>query len=145
MTCGRNPLGLVDVLQADRDTVHWPAGTPRGNLGFGRASRSERLVAEHADEGVELAVELINARQTALYELHGGELALGDQRASLGDRQEIGDHCQSSRAVKEARTRVVVSRRFAWIAASSRSSGGGKICAGSAAIVRLRRRRAAIS
>src|SRR6516165_6120815 len=145
MTRGRNPLGLVDVLQADRDTMQGPAPAPRHDLGFRLASRRERLVAEHTNEGVELAVEPLDACQAALRELHRREVALGDQRASLCNCQEIRDHRHSSRAVKEPRTRLVVSRRSAWITALGGSPGGGKICAGSAAIVRLRRRRAAIS
>src|SRR4029077_15592082 len=145
MPSGRDTLGFVDVLQTDRDAMKRPAPSAGGNLGLVRARCGERLVAEHADEGVELAVELLDAGQATLHELHRREFALGDQRTGLRDRQEIRDHCQSSSALKEARTRVVVSRRSAWIAASSGSPGGGKIWAGSASIVRLRRNRVAIS
>jgi len=95
MPCGRNAFGLIDVLQADRDAVQRPAQTPCDNLGLGRASRRERLVGEDTDERVELAVEPLDARQAALYELDRGELALGDKRTSFGDGQEIRDHCHS--------------------------------------------------
>ena len=44
LPCGRNALGLVDVLQADRDAVQRSAQTPGDNLGLGRASRRKRLV-----------------------------------------------------------------------------------------------------
>src|SRR5208283_1605150 len=115
----RNAFGLIDVLQPDRDAVQRPTPAPSHDLGFGRARSRERYVGEHPDKAIELAVEPIDARQAALHQIDGRELAAADQRAGFGDRQKIRHH--------------------------NHSPGGGKIWAGSAAISRFFRTRAAIS
>jgi hypothetical protein len=78
MPGGRHTLGLVDVLQADRDAVQRSAPTPGHDLRLGRSCRGKSGLAEHPDKAVELAVEPLDASETALYEFDRGELALAD-------------------------------------------------------------------
>src|SRR5260370_14344889 len=64
----RHTLGLVDILQANRNAVQRSAPMPGHDLGLGRAGRVERRLAEHADKAVELAVEPLDAGEAALTE-----------------------------------------------------------------------------
>ena len=65
----RHALGVVDVLEADRDAVQRPAGTAAHDRGLGGARRSERAVAVEMEEGVQGAVELGDAVEAGLRQL----------------------------------------------------------------------------
>src|SRR5215471_21336656 len=106
MPGSRHTPGLVDVLEADRDTVHRSPVVSRHNLRFCRARSGERLIAEQPDKAVELAVDLLDAREAAFNKLHWREFALADQRARLRDSQEFGDHAFTPPAAAGRRARV---------------------------------------
>src|SRR5260370_4403641 len=92
MPGGRHALGLVDILEADRDAVQRATVVAAYDLGLGAPSRSEGGLSQRPDKAVELVVETLDARESTLGELDRRQLALAHQRGGLGDRQEVGDH-----------------------------------------------------
>jgi len=66
----RDPRGLVQILQSDRDTVQWPAVMAGGYLGLGGAGLGECLLCQNADETVEAAVKPRDAVDPALYQFN---------------------------------------------------------------------------
>jgi hypothetical protein len=67
----RDPRGLVDVLQSDRDAVQGPTVAVGRDLGLCGARIGARLLRQHADEAVEAAVEPCDAIEPALHKLNG--------------------------------------------------------------------------
>ena len=63
MARGRQAGDIDDVLDADRHAVQRPSHTARGDLGLGRACGVHRGIGIQPDEGVQLRIEPLDARQ----------------------------------------------------------------------------------
>src|SRR5262249_11041551 len=99
----RDPGGFVDVLEAERDAVQGAAVFTGVDLALGGAGFDARAVGEDANEAVQFAVELLDARETAVDEFDGREFALLDQLRRFGDRQIIRDHRSALRELDDMR------------------------------------------
>ena len=63
MARGRQAGDIDDVLDADRHAVQRPAHAARGDLGLGGARGVHRGIGVQPDEGVQLRIEPLDARQ----------------------------------------------------------------------------------
>jgi len=89
---GADALGLVDVLEADRDAVQRTARAPGRDLGICGARRRQRSVGQHQHIGMQFAVERGDARQIGLGQRERRQGAIGDRAACLGERELCGVH-----------------------------------------------------
>jgi hypothetical protein len=78
-------LGEDHVFVGDRDAVEWSAVLAALDFSLGGAGFSERRLGEDGDEGVDLAVELVDALEAGPCQLDGRELAGSKARRHVGD------------------------------------------------------------
>lgn len=115
---GADVLGLENILQVVGNTVHRPAWTAPHDLGLRRARLGDSALAGQGDEAVELRIRGVDAGEAGIEQLHGRDLAGRDQPRGLGQGEHLhGAHSSAKRA-------------------------GSNTWAGSAAIGRLRGKRA---
>src|SRR6185312_9734328 len=86
----RQPLDIDDVLERVRDAVEGAAPASGGDLGLGLPRHLERPLGQRADEGIEAAVEAIDACEQRRRQLDWRELPRADQRACFGDAEKSG-------------------------------------------------------
>ena len=78
---------VVDILEGERNAVQRPAQIAVHDLGLGGAGSRHGDVRRARDEGIQLRVERLGARQQALGVLDRRQLADRDQVGGLGQRQ----------------------------------------------------------
>ena len=79
---------VVEVLDRDGEAVQRAAVDAAGDLLLGHAGAVVKLVlAVDVDEGVELRLDVLKARDDDAHQLDGGETAALDEARRLGDRQ----------------------------------------------------------
>jgi len=84
------PGRVEDILQGVGDAVHRPEVLPPRQRGVGLARLGQRRLALDPDEGLDRAVEGIDARQGIAREGFGGELSGAQGAPHPGDRQIVG-------------------------------------------------------
>src|SRR5262252_4631751 len=89
MPGGEDALGVVDVLEGEGDAVERTPRLAPGEIHLGLSRLTARQLEGARDESRGLPVELLYALDQALHELHGRELARGDQAGELSDRQIV--------------------------------------------------------
>src|SRR5690242_3590621 len=91
---GEDAVGVVDVLEPEGDAVQRPARSPRGDLGLGLPGLAPGEVEGGGDEGAELRVVLLHARDQRVHQLDWREGPRRDPPGELGDREvvEVGGH-----------------------------------------------------
>src|SRR5215467_3193038 len=86
---GKDALSVVDVLEGEGNAVERAPRLAPGEIHLGLSRLTARQLEGARDESRGLPVELLDALDQALHELHGRELARGDQAGELSDRQVV--------------------------------------------------------
>jgi hypothetical protein len=92
MAGGQNALGLDDVLEGIRNTVHRAAAGARHQLALGRLRLGQRRLLGQPQKTVQLLVMRGDAREERLRHLDRRQLPPGIQSMQLGDRQKRDIH-----------------------------------------------------
>src|SRR5262249_6346033 len=89
---------VVEVLQAERDAVHWAAVAAARDFRLGGARLAERQLGRHGDEGVDARIERFDATEQRLGQLDRRELARRNEPRRLGDGEEMQfvRHCANT-------------------------------------------------
>ncbi len=87
----RQPLGVVDVLEAVRNTMQRPARAARHDLGLGTLRLGQRGFGRQGDEGVELRLRLLDAGERIAHQLDRRDLLARDPAGRFGDRRNHHD------------------------------------------------------
>ena len=88
----QHALGLVDVLQPDRNAMQRAAIEPLAHLHVGLLGGEPRAIGGEGDEARDLVIDGCDAREESLGERRRGDLAARHQAAGLGDaeRRQLG-------------------------------------------------------
>ncbi len=92
----RDPLGIDDVLEADRDAMQRALRAARHDRRFGGARLGQRAFLGQVDKDIEPIVERMHAVETGAGQFDRGELPGGDQPRRLSDGRDRGGHAKSS-------------------------------------------------
>jgi hypothetical protein len=88
-SCRPDIRGVVEILDADRNAVKRPAPLPCLDLGFCDFRALARLIAQNRDEGIQLLIERLNARQATVDDVDGRQFHRPDQRGEFADASVI--------------------------------------------------------
>ena len=80
----RHALGPAQILDRDRHAVQRPPDLAAHDLGLGRAGLDQRRFGHHVRVTLELAVQLLDARQLGCRCLHRRDFARVDTAGQFG-------------------------------------------------------------
>ena len=110
-TTGRqDALGVVDVLQRERNAVQRPAVTSSRDIGFGYACLLAREVESARDERVQLRFESLDALDQRFGVFERREFARADEVGRFGDGEEMQICCHMGKP--RERERVLASNEY---------------------------------
>ena len=86
--CGWESLGVLQLLHAEGEPGQRADILPAGDAVRSGTGVRQRLLRSHGDEGVEGRIDLLDALEGGLHQLHGRELARANRRREFVSRFE---------------------------------------------------------